>query len=276
MTMMTKTAEMTDYQAIKAKQNAAWSSGDYAKIGVTLQTTGEQLAEAADLTPGSSVLDVAAGNGNATLAFARRWCNVLSTDYVDSLLEAGRTRAEAEGLDVQFRVADAEDLPFEDGQFDGVVSSFGVMFSPNQKQAVSELNRVCRSGGTIALANWTPQGFIGALFRAMGRHVTPPPGLNPPSLWGDREWIETMFAQYAEAIRINRKTFMFRYPSPQKFVDFFRTYYGPMHKAFLALDAAGQTALNADVLKTIEDFNTAADGSMAVPSEYVEVLVTRA
>ncbi len=276
MNMMTKTTTPIDFQAIKAKQNAAWSSGDYRKIGVTLQITGEALAEAADLKPGSAVLDVAAGNGNASLAFARRRCGVMSTDYVPALLEGGRARAKAEGLDVGFQVADAESLPFDDGQFDAVVSSFGVMFTPNQEKAASELKRVCRSNGTIALANWTPQGFIGALFRTIGRHVAPPAGVQSPTLWGDAAWIEQTFGPDARSIRFKKTMFMFRYPSPQDFVDFFRTYYGPMHKAFLALDKSGRQALSDDALETIDRFNQAHDGSMAVPSEYAEIIMTRA
>jgi SAM-dependent methyltransferase len=176
-----------DYAAIKAKQNAAWASGDYARIGTTLQIVGENLAEAMDLRPGSSVLDVAAGNGNATLAFARRWCDVTSTDYVDALLSRGRARAEAEGQNLTFRIADAEQLPFDDASFDAVVSTFGVMFTPNQAKAASELLRVCRPGGTIGMANWTPEGFIGQVFKTLGKFIAPAAGVSSPALWGTRK-----------------------------------------------------------------------------------------
>ena len=276
---MNVTATMTqtpDYTAIKSKQNAAWSSGDYKRIGVTLQITGEALAETAGLAAGSKVLDVAAGNGNATLAFARRWCVVTSTDYVASLLEAGQRRADAEGLSAKFRVADAEDLPFADGAFDGVVSTFGVMFTPDQKRSASEMVRVCRSGGKIAMANWTPDGFIGALFRTMGKHVPPPSGTKSPALWGDRRWIGETFAHAAGSISTTIKHFNFRYASPQQFIDFFRTYYGPMHKAFAAVGAEGEQALTDDLLALIDGYNAATDGSMLVPSDYAEIIVERA
>ena len=276
MTTATENGAKPDYDTIKSKQNAAWSSGDYAKIGVTLQIVGEQLAETMDLVPDARVLDVAAGNGHATLAFARRWSKVTSTDYVGALLERGRLRAEAEGLDVTFQVADAEKLPFQDGAFDAVVSTFGVMFAPDQKQAASELVRICRSGGKIGLANWTPGGFIGQLFKTLGRHVPPPPGVHSPALWGTRGWIDEAMGGHAASIAFLPRNFIFRYRSPDHFVDVFRTFYGPVHKAFLALDAERQAALNADLHATIAQFNTAADGSMRVPSEYAEIVVVKA
>ncbi len=265
-----------DYKAIKTKQNAAWASGNYAKIGVTLQIVGETLAESMDLPTGSRVLDVAAGNGNATLAFARRWCDVTSTDYVDTLLAGGRNRAEAETLNVTFQMADAEALPFEDGSFDAVVSTFGVMFTPNQQQSASELVRVCRPGGQIGMANWTPEGFLGQLFKTLGKHLPPPAGVQSPALWGNEDWIRKTFATGARAIDIRPRNFVFRYPSPAHFLDFFRTYYGPVHKAFLALDETGQQALAQDLTATVERFNTAHDGSMRVPAEYIEIILTRA
>ncbi len=264
-----------NYEAIKTKQNAAWASGNYAKIGATLQIVGEHLAERMDLPPDATVLDVAAGNGNATLAFARRWCQVTSTDYVDALLEQGCRRAAAEGADVVFQAADAEALPFADDTYDAVVSTFGVMFTPNQKQAASELVRVCRSGGKIGLANWTASGFIGQLFVTLALHVPPPVGVSSPARWGQPEWIEEVFGPTARAVATTPRDFIFRYRSPQHFVDFFRTFYGPVHKAFLALDEAGRRALEADLLATIERFDTAADGSMRVPAEYVEVVVSK-
>jgi SAM-dependent methyltransferase len=273
---MSDTLQTTpDYTAIKTKQNAAWASGDYARIGITLQATGENLAEAMDLPPGSRVLDVAAGNGNATLAFARRWCEVTSTDYVDTLLMRGRARAEAEGLDVTWQMADVERLPFESATFDAVVSTFGAMFAPDQTTAAAEMIRVCRPGGTIGMANWTPDGFIGQLFRTLGRHVPPAAGVRSPAQWGARNWLNDVFGARAQSILINDRAFVFRYRSPDHFVDFFRTYYGPVHKAFLALDAAGQAALASDMRDLIARFNTATDGTMRVPSDYAEVIVTK-
>jgi ubiquinone/menaquinone biosynthesis C-methylase UbiE len=265
-----------DYNAIKAKQNAAWASGDYARIGTTLQIVGDTLAEAMNLRPGSTVLDIAAGNGNATLAFARRFMDVTSTDYVDALLARGRARAEAEGQDVHFQLADAEQLPFADASFDAVVSTFGVMFTPNQARASSEMLRVCRSGGRIGMANWTPEGFIGQVFKTLGRHVAPPAGVSSPALWGTKPFIEQHFTPSAKHAAFEIKTFAFRYQSPDHFMDVFRTYYGPVHKAFLALDTAGQAALAKDLVATIETFNVATDGSMNVPSAYAEIVITKA
>jgi ubiquinone/menaquinone biosynthesis C-methylase UbiE len=276
MTVAAHAIETPDYAAIKAKQNAAWASGDYARIGTTLQIVGETLAEAMDLRPGSAVLDVAAGNGNATLAFARRWCRVTSSDYVDALLSRGRARAEAEGQDVTFRIADAEHLPFPDAGFDAVVSTFGVMFAPNQGKAASELLRVCRPGGMIGMANWTPEGFIGQVFKCVSKYIAPPPGVNSPALWGTKPWIEQQFGAQARSIAIDAKAFVFRYRSPEHFVEVFRTYYGPVHKAFLALDPAGQATLAKDLYAMIASLNTATDGTMRVPSGYAEVVITKA
>lgn len=278
MTAMMQSAQpaLPDFAQIKSKQNAAWSSGDYSRIGTTLQITGELLAEAMDLAPESKVLDVAAGNGNATLAFARRGCHVTSSDYVPALLTRGRARAEADGLGVKFQVADAEQLPFESGSFDAVVSTFGVMFTPNQKQAAAELLRACRSGGTIGLANWTPDGFIGQVFKTLGKHVPPPAGVSSPAQWGSQAWLTDVFSAEARAIGFEKRNFLFRYKSPEYFVEFFRTYYGPIHKAFLALPHDGQAALDSDLKSLIARFNSASDGSMRVASEYAQVIIVRA
>lgn len=265
-----------DFTAIKTKQNAAWSSGNYAIVGSTLQIVGETLAEAMDPKPGSKILDVAAGNGNATLAFARRWHDVTSTDYVQSLLDAGQARARAEGHDVTYKIADAEALPFEDNEFDAVVSTYGVMFAPDQQTAASEMMRTTRSGGQIGMANWTPAGFVGQLFKRLGAHVTPPVGVKSPALWGDEAWIDNTFGPAARVISITKRQFTFRYASPAHFVDVFRSFYGPVHKAFLALDETAQAALEADIIDLIEGMNVARDGSMAVPSEYLEVIVCKA
>lgn len=274
MTQSSTAVTVPDYSAIKAKQNAAWSSGDYGKVGNTLQITGEKLAEAANPMPGASVLDVAGGNGNATLAFARRFCAVTSTDYVQSLLDDGRARAEAEGFDVTFRIADAEALPFDDASFDVVTSSFGVMFTPDQQRAASELMRVTRPGGKIALANWTPESFIGALFKTLGQHVPPPAGVAPPSRWGDRQWIGETFSS-ASGIATSLENFNFRYRSAEHFVDFFGTFYGPVHKAFAAVGEEGRQALAEAIMETVEAFNVATDGSAIVPSQYAQIIITK-
>src|SRR6186997_2153150 len=221
-----------DLAAIKAKQQAAWSSGNYAIVGSTLQIVGEDLCEAMDLKAGSKVLDVAAGNGMASLAAARRWCDVMSTDYVPALLERGRARAEAEGMAIEFREADAENLPFDANSFDVVLSTFGVMFTPNQDKAAAELLRVCRPNGKIGLANWTPDGFIGQVFKTLGKYLPPPAGAKSPALWGTHARLDEMFGAGAASIDAQPKIFNFRYRSAAHFMDVFKTYYGPMLKAF--------------------------------------------
>ena len=263
-----------DLAAVKAKQQGAWASGDYAVVGTTLQIVGEELCEALDLRAGQRVLDVAAGNGNATLAAARRWCRVVSTDYVPALLDRGRERAVAERLEVEFRQADAEALPFADSAFDVVVSTFGVMFTPDQERAAAELLRVCRPGGKIGLANWTPDSFIGQLFRTIGRHLPPPPGVASPALWGTAARIEAMFGQHASAIKIDKRAFVFRYASAQHWLDVFRGYYGPLLKAFAALDQDAATALERDVIELVGQFNRSGDEAMVVPSDYLEIVIT--
>ncbi|MEO8668051.1 MAG: class I SAM-dependent methyltransferase [Bauldia sp.] len=263
-----------DLAAVKLRQQAAWGSGDYAIIGTTLQIVGEMLCEAVDLHSNQRVLDVAAGNGNATLAAARRFADVVSTDYVDALLERGRERASAERLRVTFQEADAEALPFADGSFDVVLSTFGVMFTPNQERAASELLRVCRPGGKIGLANWTPESFIGSLFKTIGRYVPPPAGVKPPSLWGSRSHLETLFASKA-AIAATSRRFVFRYRSAKHWIDVFRDYYGPVLKAFAAITPEARASLEADLHALLDEHNVARDGTLVVPSEYLEVVVTR-
>ena len=270
------TPPVTDLAALKLKQQATWSAGDYAVIGTTLQIVGETLCESLDLRAGERVLDVAAGNGNATLAAARRWCDVVSTDYVGALLERGKARASAEGLAVRFEEADAENLPYAHGSFDVVLSTFGVMFTPNQEKAASEMVRVCRTGGKIGLANWTPTGFIGELFKVIGRYIPPPAGVRPPSLWGTEERLRELFGDRIAKLEAQRKNFVFRYRSPQHWLDTFRTYYGPINKAFDAVGADKEESLAADLIALAQRFNTTTDGAMVVPSEYLEaVIVTR-
>jgi len=264
-----------DLTALKNRQMASWASGDYAVIGTTLQIVGEELAEACDLLCDEQVLDVAAGNGNATLAAARRGCKVTSTDYVAALLERGEDRARAERLDVIFQVADAEALPFEDASFDAVLSTFGVMFAPDQSRAAAELARVCRPGGRIGLANWTPEGFVGQMFKALSRHVPPPPGAQPPSQWGTEAWLHEHFDEREFLLQVTRRTFNFRYRSAEHFIDTFRRWYGPIHKAFAALPNEGALALEADLTELINKLNRAGERSVVVPSEYLEVVITR-
>jgi ubiquinone/menaquinone biosynthesis C-methylase UbiE len=266
---------MADLSAVKTRQQGAWSSGDYAIVGTTLQIVGEQLCEALDIRAGQRVLDVAAGNGNVTLAAARRWCKVVSTDYVPALLERGRERAAAERLDIEFQQADAEALPFADNAFDVVVSTFGVMFTPDQDRAAAELIRVCKPGGKIGLANWTPDGFIGQVFKTIGKHLPPPAGVKSPALWGTEARITGMFGPRASSTKIEKRAFAFRYRTPQHFLDVFKTYYGPLLKAFAALEPSAQSALTSDLLMLVGQFNRSGDASMVVPSDYLEIVITR-
>lgn len=275
--MHTLTEPVTpDYVTIKTRQHTTWATGDYGRIGVLLQIVGESLCEAVDLRSSDNVLDVAAGNGNASLAAARRFADVTSTDYVPELLEQGLRRAEADGLPMLIRVADAENLPFKDGEFDVALSTYGVMFAPNQQRAAAELLRVVKSGGRIGLANWTPDGFVGELFRVIGRFVPPPAGLTPPAAWGTEMRLVELFGPYASDIRTERKQFVFRNLSAEHWIDTFRRYYGPVHKAFAALDAAGQEALHDALLGLLNKYNRGGRDSLVVPADYLEVVIQRA
>jgi ubiquinone/menaquinone biosynthesis C-methylase UbiE len=269
------TAETPNFAAIKSKQLAAWTAGDYSVVGTTLQIVGERLCETLDVRSGQRVLDVAAGNGNVSLAAARRFCDVTSTDYVPALLERGQLRAESEGLEISFQEADAEQLPFDDASFDIVTSSFGVMFAPDQNRAAAEMLRVTRPGGKIGLANWTPESFIGQLFKTLGKHLPAPAGLKSPSLWGTRDRLHELFEGDSNTIEITRETYVWRYKSPRHWLELWREVYGPLQKAFGALDAAAQKELATDLLALIDRNNLADDGTMVVPAEYVEVVVTR-
>ncbi len=259
---------------VKARQQAMWASADFAVIGTTLQIVGEQLCEIVDVRGGERVLDVAAGNGNATLAAARRFARVTSTDYVPALLERGRLRAEAEGLDVTFEVADAEALPYPGDSFDVVLSTFGVMFAPDHQRAAQQMLRVCRPGGRIGLASWTPAGFVGEMLRTVGRHVPPIPGVASPALWGRPDHLATLFPQVTQVTSIVRY-FAFRYESAAHFVDVFRRYYGPVFKAFAALDAERQAALEADLLALLRRADTGGSRGLLVPGEYLETVIVK-
>ncbi len=267
-------APAPDFATIKGRQQAAWGSGDYAVVGTTLQIVGETLCEAVDLRSTQRVLDVAAGNGNATLAAARRFADVVSTDYVAALLERGRERARAEHLPVAFKEADAEALPFADASFDVVLSTFGVMFTPNQEQAAGELLRVCKPGGKIGLANWTPEGFIGQLFKTIGKYVPPAPGVKSPALWGNKAHLQALFSP-AATVAVQSRHFTFRYKSPRHMLEVFRSYYGPVLKAFAAVDPQDREAFEKDLLALFDRFNGARDGTLVAPSEYLEVVITK-
>ena len=265
-----------DLSSAKARQRTAWATGDYAVVGTTLQIVGESLCEALDLRSGMRVLDVAAGNGNATLAAARRWCDVTSTDYVPALLDAGRRRAEAEGHAIRFQEADAENLPFADESFDAVLSTFGVMFTPDQDKAARELVRVCRRGGSIGLANWTPDSFIGQVFKTISQYLPPAAGTRSPALWGTKARLHELFLGAAREIRGVTRSFTFRYRSPAHWLDVFRTYYGPMNRAFAALDESGQAAFTEDLIALLNEHNRSGDRTLVLPSDYLEVVIERA
>ncbi len=267
-------APTPDLGAVKARQQTMWASGDYAVIGTTLQPVGESLCEAVDLVAGSRVLDVACGSGNATLAAARRFCRSTGVDYVPELLARARERAEAERQEIELIEGDAEKLPCGDATFDAVLSTFGVMFAPDQERAAAERTRVCRKGGKIGLSDWTPEGFIGELFKTVGRHVPPPPGVSSPLRWGTEAGIEALFGSRVQTLRIERKHFVFRYRSSAHFIEVFRAFYGPTHKAFAALDEAGKNALEADLTALLARRNPAKEG-LAIPSEYLEIVLEK-
>jgi ubiquinone/menaquinone biosynthesis C-methylase UbiE len=278
MTQPSITTPPADLEAVKRKQQATWASGDYSAVGALIPIISEDLCDAADLRAGSRVLDVAGGSGNTALAAARMFCDVVSLDYVPSLLERGRERAAAEQLPVRFVEGDAEALPFEDASFDAVISVVGVMFAPDHERAASELVRVCRPGGTIALASWTPRGFIGGLLRTVGKHVPPPAGVRPPTLWGDEDHLRGLLGTHVDALRTERRTYTFRYRSPEHFVDFFEAYYGPTHKAFAALDDHGRAALRAHMIDLVRSYDRLGDGddtAVAITAEYLQAVGTR-
>ena len=269
------TAQNPDLATIKGRQQKAWSSGDYGKVGVTLSIMAELLAEAADLKPGQKVLDVASGNGNASLAAARRFGEVTALDYVPELLEEGHKRAEAEGLHVDFVEGDAEDLPFDDASFDVALSTLGVMFAPDQQKAAEELLRVVRPGGTIGMVNWVPDGYIGNLFKTIGTYVPPPPGLKPPFRWGTEEGLDELLDGGIGSLQTRRRTFVWRFPSARHHVDFMREYYGPLAKAFGALDEEGRNALEGDLISLAESYNHSDDGTALLHADYLEIVATR-
>jgi ubiquinone/menaquinone biosynthesis C-methylase UbiE len=275
MTTTTQPTAAVDFDAIKTRQQATWSSGDYAVIGTTLQIVGETLCEAVDVAAGERVLDVAAGNGNAALAAARRGADVVATDYVPALLERAQARAASDGVMIETRDADAEALPFDNAAFDVVLSTFGVMFTPNPEQAAAELLRVTRSGGRIGLANWTPDSFVGQMFKIVGRYVPPPAGVRSPLEWGSEERLTDLFGKNVASLAVQRRHFVFRYRSAQDWLDAFRDYYGPTLKAFAALDVQAQAAFESDLLALANEHNTGGANTLRVPSEYAEIVAVK-
>jgi ubiquinone/menaquinone biosynthesis C-methylase UbiE len=264
-----------ELNAIKDKQQKTWASGNYAVIGNQLVIMGERLCEAADVHSGHKVLDVATGSGNTAISAARHYCDVTAIDYVPELIEQAKERARAERLEISFEVGDAEDLPYPDASFDVVLSTVGVMFAPDQEKTAAELLRVCKPAGKIGLANWTPKGFVGNMFRTVGKHVPPPPAIKPPPLWGTQERLRELFGEGISSLHTTRRSFAFRYLSAEHFIEYFRTYYGPVHKAFESLNAAGQEALARDLEELLYNWNTSGDETVVVPSDYLEVVAVR-
>ena len=266
------TAIDLDLSAVKDRQRLTWGSADYGAVAALIVPMAERLADAADLRAGESVLDVATGTGNAALAAARCGCVDTGLDYVPALLQRGRARADAEGLRVTFTEGDAERLPYPDHSFDAVLSCVGVMFTPDQERAAAEFVRVCRPGGKVALANWTPTGFVGGMFRTVAKHVPPPAGLKPPGLWGTEQRLEELFAGAISDLRCERRQFVFRFRSADHFVEFFRAHYGPVAQAFKALDDAGREHLHADLAALVAAHDREPGPTVAIPSEYVEAI----
>ena len=272
---VTDQSQAPNLSAIKDRQQKTWTSGNYSRIGNTLVIMGELLCEAVDVHAGDKVLDVATGSGNTAISAARRFCDTTGIDYVPELIEDARKRAEVEGMEITFDVGDAEDLPYPDASFDVVLSTLGVMFAPDQEKVAEELLRICRPGGKIGLANWTPEGFIGNMFRTLGKHVPPPPGIKPPPLWGTEERLQELLGEGVASLEVTQRSYMFRYPSAGHLIEYFRSYYGPTLKAFESLDPDGQEALAADLEELLERWNTSGDATIIVPSDYLEVVAVR-
>lgn len=265
---------MTNFVAVTERQRAAWAAGDFGRIGSLVVLPPELLCEAVDVHPGERVLDVAAGNGAASLAAARRWAEVTALDFVDHLLESARTAAEVHGLELRTQVGDAQELPFADDSFDVVLSTYGAMFAPDQQRVADELVRVCRPGGRIGMTNWTPDSMLGDIFRTIGAHVPPPPGLRPATQWGTEDRLRELFGDRIGSLRVRIRQFTFRFRSPDHMLDYYRTWFGPTKVAFGNLDADGRTRLAADLLAVYRKHNRATDGTVAAPSDYAEVVAT--
>jgi ubiquinone/menaquinone biosynthesis C-methylase UbiE len=271
---MTATPPSPDFEAIKQRQQKTWASGNYALVGTRLQIVSELLCEAVDLRAGQKV-DVATGSGNAALAAARRFCIAIGIDYVPALLEDARRRAVSEGLSADFQEGDAENLAFPDGSFDAVLSVVGAMFAPNQEKVAAELLRVTRPGGKIGMVNWTPDGFIGEIFKLNGGYVPSPPGVKPPTLWGTETRLRELFGDQIASLTVTKRSFVFRYLSPQHYVDYHRAYYGPTLRAFESLTPEQQESLAREQAELVQRFNRADDGTAVWNSDYLEVVAVK-
>ncbi|HKY24028.1 MAG TPA: methyltransferase domain-containing protein [Gaiella sp.] len=269
------TAARPDLSAVKERQQAMWSSGDFHAVASLIQPVADALCDAVDLQAGWRVLDVATGSGNAAIAAARCGAEVIGIDYVPALLERGRRRAEAEGVQIELVEGDAEAIPFVDRSFDAVLSVFGSMFAPDQERAASELARVCRPGGRIGLATWVPDGFIGQMLKVVTAHVPPPAGVASPLLWGTEAHLAELFGDSISELECTERTFTFRFRSAEEFVSFFRKFYGPTLKAFEAVGAAGSDALFRDLVELVSRFTGTTEGPVAIPSTWLETVAIR-
>lgn len=265
----------TDYQAISKRQQMTWATGDFNVISRLTMPMSEELVRAVDPHAGQRVLDVACGTGNAALVAGRRYCEVTGIDYVPALIERARKRAKAEGMDIDFRVGDAQALPFPDASFDLVLSAIGVMFAPDQERAASELLRVCRSGGTIGLASWMPEGFGGDFFAAHARHVPLPPGVKSPTRWGTDAGLDELLGAVARSVRSERRSFFAYYHSAAHAVEVHRTYFGPTIRAFETVGEDNQESLRRDIEEVFRRYNRAADGTAIVEYQYLQTIATR-
>jgi ubiquinone/menaquinone biosynthesis C-methylase UbiE len=269
---------ITDLQTIKARQKATWESGDFGEVAKTIMPVAEEFIGRLPLRAGMRVLDVACGSGNLAVAVARLGCKAAGVDIAANLVAQARARASTEGLAIDFREGDAEALPYADGEFDSVVTMFGAMFAPRPELVAAELLRVTRPGGFVAMANWTPEGFIGKMFEVFKRHLPPPPpGIPSTMLWGDEATVRARLAGFSD-VKLERRIATMRYPfSPAETVNFFRSYYGPTGKAFDALGPDGQSALWRDLVDLQTAYNSATiPGTTEARAEYLEVVATRA
>jgi SAM-dependent methyltransferase len=270
-------SDAPDLQAITQIQQSIWSEGDFAMVANLVYFPSERLAEALEIVPDERVLDVASGSGNAAIAAARRaWGNTVSSDFVPELLERGRERAAAERLEIEFVVADAQDLPFDDASFDVTVSVYGAMFAPDQEKTASELLRVTKPGGRIGMANWTPEGDVGGMFKTISKHAPPPPGIDPPVLWGTEDRLRELFGDGISDLRVERQISRQTFRSPDHYIEFFRTYFGPAKMAFARVGADGEQALEDDLRTFLAEHNAAGERALVLEAEYLEVIATRA
>jgi len=272
---MTPTKTVSDLAQVKERQQQMWASGDFHAVATLIQPVADVLCDAVDLQAGWRVLDVACGSGNAAIAAARCGCDAVGIDYVPALLARGRRRAEAEGLSIELLEGDAEAIPLPDRSFDAVLSVFGSMFAPNHRQAAIELARVCEPGGRIGLATWTPDGFIGEMLKVVAAHVPPPPGVPSPILWGTESYLRELFGDQIDTLACRERTFTFRFRSAEAYVDYFRTYYGPIVKAFETAGTAGGAALFGDLVDLVRRFARTTSGPVSIPATYLETVAVR-